>query len=134
MDENKTADLVSRYIEATGGVSGGRHAMNKTEVVWLVDHSTRLGELRLELLRALQAALPRSDETEGPAAELKELLTNLIIMQSRLSEREGGLLGLLDEVVESGALKAAPVDEDIVIRAVLTIANGADHIRTVAAR
>lgn len=58
----------------------------------------------MELLQGLQAALPRSDD-EDTVAELKELLTNLIIMQNRLGERDARLGDLLGRLVE-----ARPVD------------------------
>ena len=60
----------------------------------------RRSEALLDALRALQRATS-SDEEESPS-ELKEALTNLIIMRTRLNERQSVLPGLLREASEHG--------------------------------
>ena len=57
------------------------------ELAWLVAHASRLSATRLERLRSLQTALP------GAGGELKELLTDLIIIESRLAGRGERLQG-----------------------------------------
>jgi hypothetical protein len=88
-----------------------------------------LDGLRLELLKALQSALPRDDEPDDVVAELKDLLTNLIIMQNRLSGRDEELGQMLSRLDRSGALNDVPVDESIVRSLVDVIVQGSDHVR-----
>ena len=123
-DHESVAD---RYLErAMGPVAPGLRAQ---ELEWLLEHTTRLNGLRLELLRALQAALP-GHSTDKDIADLKELLTDLIIMQSRSSGREEALRSRLSQALESLG-EAVPVAE-AGLRAGLMEAMGAcEHIRAV---
>ena len=75
-----TEDPGALYLQALGQAVEGRVQLPVEELGWLVGYSTRLDGLRLELLKALQSALPRDDEPDDVVAELKDLLTNLIIM------------------------------------------------------
>ena len=72
----------------------------------------RRGADELELLKALQRALPQPDDEDDAIGELKGLLTNAIIMRTRLGDREADLPDLLRRVVDEGRLDAVPVDED----------------------
>ena len=56
--------LASRYMDAAGRAVGQRYHLATDELVWLINYSTDLSGLRLELLRELQSALPPSEEDE----------------------------------------------------------------------
>lgn len=60
----------------------------------------RRSEALLDALRALQRATPSNEEESS--SELKETLTNLIIMRTRLNERQSALPDLLLEAAEGG--------------------------------
>ena len=102
--------IASRYVRTIGRPAGELYQLEVDHLVWLLGHCTRLGELRLDLLRALQSSLSSSGET-GTVVELKELLTNLIIMETRVSDRNERLSELLKHITESGALDRVPVDQ-----------------------
>ncbi len=121
--------LIDRYLDALGAEAGAPSRLPMQEVLWLIEHATRLGVLRLRLLRALQAALPRS---EGVAAELKDLLTDLIIMHSRLADRDSRLKEKLGQVVGAGTLSHVPVDEADLRDAIREMAEAIAHLRAVA--
>ena len=123
--------ITSSYLAASGEAGGGHRHLSAREVCWLVDHCTQLSRLRLELLRALQAELPRSG-AQDEVAELKELLTNLIIMQTRLAEREGKLGELLRRMADTQVLDVVAVDEAGLRSAIQGILDAAAHIRAVA--
>ena len=57
-------------------------------------------EALLESLRALQKAVPAHEDESS--SELKETLTNLIIMRTRLNERQSALPDLLREAAGQG--------------------------------
>ena len=113
-------------LSTAGRSDGERYLLMIDELAWLVDHASRLAALRLELLRALQSALPMSDESGF--TELKALVTNLIIMQTRLVDRDQGLSELLDRLVESGAVESVPVDDDSLRDAVRALAGAWEHV------
>lgn len=54
-----------------------------------------------------------NEGTDDKSNELKALLTNVIIMQTKLNEREMGLAELVERVVESGALNDLKVEGDV---------------------
>ena len=132
MTEHALEDPGRRYLEALGEAVDGRVRLSIEELGSLVGYATRLGGLRLELLKALQSALPRDDDPNDVVGELKDILTNLIIMQSRLSGRDGELGELLSRLHKSGALNRVPVDESIVRSVVDVILQGSDHVWGVA--
>ena len=87
----ESADSVpSRYLRAAGQASDERYEINIDRFIWLVDHSTELGEVRLDLLRDLQSSLTASGDSDT-VVEIKDLLTNLIIMETRMSGRNARL-------------------------------------------
>lgn len=109
--------LVSRYVEAVGVRQGECHAIRLEELELILASGHRLNTTRQELLTALQRAVPapRDDEPKLAALqtlvrELKNALTNVIIMQTRLNEREKGLLELLKQAAEQQVIDAVPVD------------------------
>jgi len=131
MVSHEAEALANRYLDAQGRVEGERYQLTIEELAWLVEHSVHLSELRLGLLRALQAALPLSEE-RGGITELKELLTNLIIMQTRLTDREEKLHDLLHQLIEARMLDHVLVDGASLKRGIQHIGEAAGHVRSVA--
>lgn len=123
--------VTDRYLRAIGRTADDRYQLSADQLLWLIGHSTRLGGQRLELLRALQSGLPRS-EKPGPLADLKELLTDLIIMQSRLAGREEQLQDLLRQLVEAKLLDPVAVDEALLKNMVQEILQASGQVRMVA--
>ena len=70
------------------------------DITRTLEHANQRSESLLEILRALQRAVPAHEE--DASSELKETLTNLIIMRTRLNERQSALPGLLREAAERG--------------------------------
>ena len=132
MSSKDDKSVVASYMEKAVRTAGGRHELGADELAWLLEHTTRLNALHLELLRALQAALPAADG-ESAAGELKPLLTDLIIMGSRLAGREEALLGLLGRLGESVG-EAVPVDEAGLGAGLQEAMNASGYIRAVAGR
>jgi hypothetical protein len=98
------------------------------ELAWLIGHVSRLTAARLEMLKSLQSALPR--EGEGTVAELKETLSQIIIMQTRLTGREESLDDLLEELVRLGTISHVALDESAVTGAAAEIARAAGRIQS----
>ena len=132
MSSQDEKPVVASYLEKAMRTADGRQQLSADELAWLLEHTTRLNALHLELLRALQAALPAA-EGESAAGELKPLLTDLIIMGSRLAGREEALLGLLGRLGESVG-EAVPVDEAGLSAGLHELMNASSHIRAVAGR
>ena len=108
-----------------------RDQLDIAQFAWLVDHCTHLGEVRLGLLRALQSSLPGSEEP-GIAAEFKELLTNLIIMETRVSDRNESLSELLKQLANVEGLDRVPVDQSVVTHAIRAIIDANVHVQEAA--
>ena len=70
------------------------------DVTRTLEHANQRSESLLEVLRALQRSVPANEEDSS--SELKETLTNLIIMRTRLNERQSALPGLLREAAGQG--------------------------------
>ena len=80
------------------------------DITRTLEHANQRSEALLEVLRALQRAVPAH---EGNASsELKETLTNLIIMRTRLNERQSALPGLLREAAGQG-LASVELSDDV---------------------
>jgi hypothetical protein len=129
--QNSSMGLAERYLGSVSRPGSDGYVLSAEEVGWLVSNATRTSRLRLELLRSLQTALPRSEADEA-VSELKEMLTNLIIMQTRLAEREDGLLDLLSRAIGTGALKNLTVDEYALRDGIGAISEAIEHFETVA--
>ncbi len=110
MSSQGAESIASRCVGTIGRTAGERYQLDIDYLVGLLGHCTRLGELRLELLRELQTSLSSSGET-GTVVDLKELLTNLIIMETRVSDRSERLSELLKDITEAGGLDRVPVDQ-----------------------
>ena len=74
-----------------------------------LEHANQRSEALLEILRALQRAVP-ADEVDS-SSELKETLTNLIIMRTRLNERQSALPALLSEAAGQGLTSISLPDD-----------------------
>ena len=131
MSTHDQESVGSRYLSEAGPAVDGWLQLAVDELRWLVEHSTQLGERRLELLQALQAALPRAEDG-GSLAELKELLTDVIIMQTRLADRNRRLNKQLNQVVDAGLPDRVPVDEAAVRDAIEAVLRAAAHVQAVA--
>ena len=131
MHEDNAESVANDYVRAAGKVADQRYSLPIDELTWLVEHATRLGSLRLELLIALQSALPRADG-ETRDAELKGVLTDLIIMQNRLAGRERVLQEHLGQVADSPGLNRVNVDEASVSAGILEILQAVGHVREIA--
>ena len=97
-------------------------------MAWLIGHVGRLSAARLEMLKSLQTALPR--DGEGAVAELKDLLSQIIIMQTRLAGREESLDGLLEELVRLRGTGGVALDERVVSGAAAEIVRAAERIQS----
>ncbi len=102
-------DVVDRYVEAALGPDGV--GVGVDEMTWLLERTYEWGAFRLRLLTALQQAVDRADE-DSSAGQLKGALTNLIIMQTRIREREGGLADLLRQAEGESAVGPVGVGAD----------------------
>ena len=115
-------NVADQYLATFGDAKGGRHHMPVEEVAWVIEQATRIASMRLALLKELQTALPAT--SEGVAAPLKELLTNLIIMQTRTADRERDLTELLSQL-QTGPLS---VEGSVLRDGLLALAAARDHI------
>ncbi len=127
MSQQEFDSLADEYLRAAGESYGKGYRLSAGELAWLVEHATRMSEARLHLLRALQAELPR-EGGEAAVAETKELLTNLIIMQSRLQERDARLGELLRQLVASGSVSQISVDDERLRGALSAIIEAYRHL------
>ena len=122
------------YVQVALTQVGSRHTLNAEELQWLLSSSFKLNTLRLGFLTALQRALAiRNDELEPASGrdtvrELKGLLTNVIIMQTRLNERAASLVGLLREASGAGLVRPVEVDAGDLRRWVEAALDACKHI------
>ena len=120
------SDLPREHAGGAGSVRDGKTVVGPDELTWLLRASWRWNSLRLGLLRALQTSLPGDDDVTG---DLKATRTNLIIMQTRLNEREQGFADALDEAVKAGAAVEAALDQDDLDRWTQSIVEAHRRIR-----
>ncbi len=130
MSSQNEESLTTLFLQNAGAPSEGGYRLGLDHVAWLVDHCTRLGALRLELLRGLQSALPKSDDGDS-VTELKEFLTNLIIMQTRLVDREAGLHDALRRLVDDSRLDVVLLDEELLRKTIQQIVDAPAWVRSV---
>ena len=79
------------------------------DITRALEHANQRSEALLEVLRALQKAIPAHEE--DASSEMKETLTNLIIMRTRLNERQAALPDLLREAAGQGLTTISLPDE-----------------------
>ena len=128
----KAGDAVDGYLDAAGRRGGGGYALSAGELLWLLTSGQERGGDELELLKALQRALPQPNDEGDTIGELKALLTNAIIMRTRLADREGDLAALLGRAVDEGRLDGVAVDEDIVHRIATLMVKACARVRRTA--
>ncbi len=128
----KAGDAVDGYLDAAGSRGAGGYALSAGELLWLLTSGQERGGDELELLKALQRALPQPNDEGDMIGKLKALLTNAIIMRTRLADREADLAALLGQAVDEGRLTGVPVDEDIVRRIATLIVEAGEKFRRVA--
>ena len=131
MSPESAESVASRYLRAAGETSDERYQIGIDRFTWLVDHCTHLGEVRLGLLRELQSSLPASEGSDT-AAEIKDLLTNLIIMETRMSGRNERLPELLKQLANTEGLERVRVDPAALAEAIQAIIQATGHVRSVA--
>jgi hypothetical protein len=121
-------NVADEYVEAVGHRDGGRYTVSTEELLWLLTTGRKRGAAELELLKALQHALPQPDDDDCALGRLKGLLTNAIIMRTRVGEREGDLASLLEQAVGEGHLGSVALDEEAVRRAAELMAEGGARV------
>ena len=126
MSTNDAQSVADRYLRASGSSEGEGYRLALDEMRWLLGHASQLNATRLELLRSLQTALPRVGD------DLKELLTDLIIMESRLAGRGERLQSLMAELKEEVLPEGVPVDEGELRDAVVEMLEAAARVQSVA--
>ena len=121
--ETEEDRLISRFIDSVGMRQGERYGIRLEELELILGSAHSLNTTRQELLTALQRSLPtpRDEETELSerrtlVGDLKDALTNVIIMQTRLNEREQILLELLKQAAEQHAVDEVRVGPEVVGR------------------
>ena len=123
--------MANHYVDAAGRYVDGRYSLGFDELSWLAGHAGSLGAIRLSLLQALQTALSTSLENED-LEEAKELLTDLIIMQTRLARRGKGLQDLLGRLGSGGHVTTVPIDGSELRSVALDILCASRHVQQAA--
>ncbi len=125
MDDSSTA---TDYTANVGRIDGETYSIAWDQLVELVTHANRLGASRLDLLKSLQTALPSQDT--GDLADLKELLSNLIIMQTRLAGREKELNESLTALSVNPPVSHVTSNQDTISSVANEILSAAQRIRS----
>ena len=120
--------MASSYTANVGITVGDSYEITWEELAWLVGHTNSMAEARLDLLKSLQAALPSQEA--GDIADLKELLSNLIIMQSRLAGREKELDESLSALSGNPPVSHIASNQDTISSVATEILNAAQRIRS----
>ena len=120
--------MASSYTANVGITVGDSYEITWEELAWLVGHTNSMAEARLDLLKSLQAALPSQEA--GDIADLKELLSNLIIMQTRLAGREKELDESLSALSGIPPVSHIASNQDTISSVATEILNAAQRIRS----
>ena len=120
--------MASSYTANVGITVGDSYEITWEELAWLVGHTNSMAEARLDLLKSLQAALPSHEA--GDIADLKELLSNLIIMQTRLAGREKELDESLSALSGIPPVSHIASNQDTISSVATEILNAAQRIRS----
>ena len=132
-DPEKHGDVDS-YVQAAIGQVGSRDTLDVEELQWLLSSSFELNTLRLGFLTALQRALAVRDDEAEPASgrdtvrQLKGLLTNVTIMQTRLNEHEASLVELLRQAAGAGLVQPVEVQAEDLRSWVEAVLDACEHI------
>ncbi len=124
MTEPNAGTTTDRCLEASGLVESEAYRLALDEVAWLLGHASRLSATRLELPLFLQIELP------GDGGDLKELLIDLLIMESRLAGRGERLQDRLAELTDETVAAGVSMDEQRLREAVVEILEAATHVET----
>lgn len=125
MSENTTAN---EFADRVGKTDDETYSIAWGEMAKLIAHANRLGAAKLAMLRSLQSALPRGAGDQ--AADLKELLSNIIIMQTRLAEREAQLNESISALSSNPPVSRVTSDRDAIAAAAEEILSAACQIRS----
>jgi hypothetical protein len=120
--------VANAYTANVGITVDDSYEISWKELVWLVGHTNSMAETRLTLLKSLQTALPSQES--GEIANLKELLSNLIIMQTRLAGRENELDESLSAMSENPPVSHVASNQDTITSAATDILNAALRLRS----
>ena len=126
MSTNDAQSVADQYLGAGGSSDGEGYRLALEEVAWFLGHASNLNATRLELLRSLQTALP------GAGGDLKELLTDLIVMESRVAGRGERLQSLMAELKEETLPHGVPVDQRRLRVALVEILEAAVRVQSAA--
>ncbi len=74
--------------------------------------------------------MPKSDDGDS-VTELKELLTSLIIMQTRLADREASLHDAVRRLVDDSRLDAVSLDQELLRETIQQIVDAPARVRSV---
>ena len=128
MTSSEHESTVDNFLSFAGSDEGGRFVLRTEVLARLVQLLTELGDMRLGLLSGLQTALPRGEEG-SPVEELKETLTNLIIMQSRTAGRESGVAETTLNLALAGGIQPVVVDREKLQRGLAALLEAAERVR-----
>ena len=118
---NQEDAMVSRFTESVGMHGGEGYLIRLQELELIMADGHQVNTARRELFTALQHALqaPRGDEQtlssqQSHLRDLKDSLTNIIIMQTLLSEREKDFLELLKQGTEDQTIDEVSMEPAVV--------------------
>ena len=113
--------VISGYVDTVGTLGDKGYEIRLGQVELILADVHRLNSMCQQLLTALQRAVPtpqgdgvEESTLETAVGQLKGALSNVIIMQTRLNEREEGLLELLRQVREQNSVDGVPVERAVV--------------------
>lgn len=121
MTKIQDEDAVNRYIESVRLDGGNGYEIGMAVVQQIVADGHLANEAVLDLVTALQRALPSTRDgarhltaRQSQVHAFKGALTNIIIMQTRLNERVGEFLELLKQYDDNLVVDRVPVGPEVV--------------------
>ena len=109
----ESSELADRFAKALEIDGAPGYALEVGQMAGMLISCIELGRLKLQMLTGLQNEMPKMSCDAG-TSELKELLTNVIIMSNRLGQREAELAMMLAPMAENGSSATVAVDRDAV--------------------
>ena len=109
----ESSELADRFAKALEVDGAPDYAVELGQIAAMLISCIELGRLKLQMLTGLQNELPQQSCDAG-TNELKELLTNVIIMSNRLGQREAEFAMMLAPMAENGSSAKVAVDRDAV--------------------
>ena len=88
--------------------------VNIEDVARTLEHAQQRSGAMLEVLRAVQKTTPSGEDDN--TVELKDALTNVIIMRTRLNERTASLIDLLDRLSKTESKDSIPIPVEVAER------------------